>query len=333
MNRDHHVVTPPTVARSRTIPRRLNLAGSVVTTLALLGALASCTDAEADSLTVPDVVGLAGNEAQDMLEGAGLEVDLVAEDGSVWAPSNWQVESTEPSAGERIEPDAEVAVNLIRPEETENEEDAESETEQVSVPDVVGLAGDEARDMLEDSGLEADLIAEEGAVLMPSNWEVEGTDPTAGEDVETDFEVTVHLIRPEDETPDTDDKDEDDTDPEPEPAESPTEPEDDDIAERLEAEALVQFMVDDFTELLSQEYYDLTLPPFYAMHSFESIGSSTVRVHVQEEMTEAEEEQMARWFFNMTCQEVPELETLVVRDVGGVDSNFYAHRFPPTPYC
>ena len=189
--------------------------------------------------------------------------------------------------------------------------------------------------MLEDSGLEADLIAEEGPVLMPSNWEVEGTDPTAGEDVETDSEVTVHLIRPEDETPDIEDEDEDegDADPDPEPAESPTEPEDDDIAERLEAEALVQFMVDDFTELLSQEYYDLTLPPFYAMHSFESIGSSTVRVHVQEEMTEAEEEQMARWFFNMTCQEVPELETLVVRDVGGVDSNFSASEFPRMPHC
>lgn len=335
MNFDLHAAPTTTITTDRSWQKHLIRTGTIVAGLAIMASLSACTAAEAEPLTVPDVVGLAGNEAEDMLEEAGLEADLVAEEGSVWIPSNWEVESTEPSTGEEIELEAEVTVHLIRPDDdaAEDGDNAEAETVLVTVPDVVGLAGDEAADMLEEAEIKADLVADEGIVVMPSNWEVEGTDPAAGEETDADSEVTVHLIRPDDEALDLEDEDSHDIDPETESAESLTEPEDDDIAERLEAEALVQFDVDSFTELLTQEYYDLTLPPYYAMHTFESIGSSTVRVHVQEQMTEAEEEQMARWFFNMTCQEVPELETVVISDINGVDSNFHAARFPRMPYC
>src|SRR5690606_19121625 len=88
-----------------------------------------------------------------------------------------------------------------------------------------------------------------------------------------------------------------------------------DLGERVTEAALRGFNVDSFSELLAREEYDSTLPPYYAITDIEEMGGSTVRVHVQEAMVDEEREQMGRWFFNMTCYEVPDLDTVVVNDV------------------
>lgn len=87
---------------------------------------------EDDQVEVPDVVGQPGDEAQDTLEDAGLDADFQTEDGSVWAPANWEVETTEPAAGEMADEDAEVVVNVVRPEEDEDEDEPEEDDEQAT---------------------------------------------------------------------------------------------------------------------------------------------------------------------------------------------------------
>lgn len=323
--------TKTSVSSVGTRRKSLRSTFGVFTMLALVSTTIACVADEEAALIIPDVVGEAGNTARDTLEESGLEVELVAGDGAVWSPGNWEVASTDPAPGEEFEVEDEIIVHLVRPEDQESVDDDSSDAQFIEVPDVVGLKGDEASNILEQAGLEADFISEDGTVMMPSNWEVESTEPIAGDEASTESEVSVHVVRPESsEEPEESDEEEAS---EEEAVDDVPEPQDDDIAERLEAEALVQFMVDDFIDLLNQEYYDFSLPPYYAITGFESIGRSTVRVNVQEPMTDDEEEQMARWFFNMTCQEVPELDTLVVRDTSGVDSNFYASRYPDMPYC
>lgn len=267
---------------------RFPFAGIFVLSITLVG----CGGAEDEPLTVPDVSGLPGDEARDLIEDFGLEPSLEATESSVWQPSNWEAESTDPAAGTEVEEEDEVIVNLIRPVDDEVADDstteAEEETDRQSAEDAEREAAEEAD--------RAEAEAEE------ERQSQEEADAAAAQEHEDRV---------------------------------PEQPESDagDFGERITAAALRGFNVDSFTNLLTQDGYDVSLPPYYAISDIEEMSDSTVRVHVQESMTDEEREQMGRWFFNMTCQEVPELDTVVVNDVSGLDSNHFAYEFPRMPGC
>jgi len=97
------------------------------------------------------------------------------------------------------------------------------------------------------------------------------------------------------------------------------------LGERVEEAALSAYGVDSFTAM--------TGSPVVAVTGFEDVNSETVRINVQESLTDAGKDDVARWFFNMTCEQVPEVQTFVVRDLSGVDSNHYAGELSRMPAC
>lgn len=107
-------------------PRSLAAAGI---TLAALFALSAC-GGEDEPIPVPDVVGMPGDEARDALEELDLGHTFEAEEGSVWSPGNWVVESTDPAAEAELESGDEVLINLVRPIEDEPEEDEPESAEE-----------------------------------------------------------------------------------------------------------------------------------------------------------------------------------------------------------
>lgn len=127
------------------------------------------------------------------------------------------------SGDEGPEPVAEpVAEPVEEVDEVEEAEEVEEVPEPVAIPDVVGMPGDEARDLIRDADLQADLEGDEGAVFSPGNWIVESTDPEAGTEIETGETVTLYLTRPEEEAA----EEEPEETPEPEPTEA-AEPDED----------------------------------------------------------------------------------------------------------
>lgn len=79
---------------------------------------------------VPDVSGQVADDAREELRDLGFEVTYEADSGTVWDGSNWEAESTSPAAGELIEDEAEVTLNVVRPEEyTQAEEERAQERE------------------------------------------------------------------------------------------------------------------------------------------------------------------------------------------------------------
>ena len=105
---------------------------------------------------------------------------------------------------------------------------------------------------------------------------------------------------------------------EPTPSESPTETEETGptVAEQAEAAVLDGNAVDSFQGLPA------TSPGFYVAE-LEDMGAGTIRAHVQEQLTDADRERTAHWLANMSCTSVPDLDTIVVRDTSGIDSNHY----------
>lgn len=114
------------------------------------------------------------------------------------------------------------------------------------------------------------------------------------------------------------------TEPEPEP--EPTEPAEDELGQRVEQALLDGNVVDDFRQLSPES------PGFY-ITEIETLNTSTIRVHLQDSFTDSERDDAARWVFNMSCINVPELDTVVIRDTSGLDSNHYAHDFPRIGAC
>jgi serine/threonine-protein kinase len=93
--------------------------------------------------TVPNVVGLPLEDAEERLQTAGLEANVrrvFSEEppGTVVAQS--------PAAGERVETDSPVRIN------------ASKGTGRVAVPDLIGLTEDEAKEELADAGLAANVF-------------------------------------------------------------------------------------------------------------------------------------------------------------------------------
>ncbi|WP_143244732.1 hypothetical protein [Agrococcus casei] len=92
-----------------------------------------------------------------------------------------------------------------------------------------------------------------------------------------------------------------------------------DLAADVEAAVLASNGVSAFSELG-------TSSPGYAITGIEEITSSTIRVQVQQQLTDAERDDTARWVFNMSCDAVPALGTVVITDISGIDHNWYADR-------
>lgn len=63
--------------------------------------------------------------------------------------------------------------------------------------------------------------------------------------------------------------------------------------------------------------------PLFAITEYESLGSDTVRVYVQESLDDSGRDEIARQIGTMTMLSSDELRVIVVRDASGVDSNHY----------
>lgn len=63
--------------------------------------------------------------------------------------------------------------------------------------------------------------------------------------------------------------------------------------------------------------------PLFAITEYESLGSDTVRVYVQENLDDSGRDEIARQVATMTMLSPDELRVIVVRDASGVDSNHY----------
>lgn len=101
-----------------------------------------------------------------------------------------------------------------------------------------------------------------------------------------------------------------------EPSESAEEEAGPTVAEQVEAAVLDGNAVDSFQGLPA------TSPGFYVTE-LEDMGADTIRAHVQEQLADADRERTAHWLANMSCTDVPDLDTIVVRDTSGIDSNHY----------
>jgi serine/threonine-protein kinase len=120
--------------------------------------------------TVPDVIGWSFDDARNEIEGAGMSVERRVDPD---ADGDWnEVVSTDPEGGQEVDDDETVTVTVAGSGGAE-------------VPDdLVGMDGREAKDVLDDAGLEADIIG-------PRNGEVFATWPLAGTVVEADSSVQL----------------------------------------------------------------------------------------------------------------------------------------------
>jgi beta-lactam-binding protein with PASTA domain/tRNA A-37 threonylcarbamoyl transferase component Bud32 len=146
--------------------------------LALFGLLAWLL---ADSLfggptvRVPDVVGRDVDEARDILEEAGFEVDTEPRNSP--RPED-EVLEQDPEAGGRAEEGSTVVLTIS------------AGRRQTTVPEVVGLTLEDARDELRDARLDVGDTRREVNEEVPEN-EVISQDPPAGEEVDRGSEVDL----------------------------------------------------------------------------------------------------------------------------------------------
>lgn len=110
------------------VPKWLKITGGIFAALFVIGGIGSLFEGEPEPAEVPDVVGMPGNEARDIIQGEDFKTEMNALDGSaVFNTGNWEVESTDPTAGELVDQNSQVIVNLIRPEdEAQEQEEPES---------------------------------------------------------------------------------------------------------------------------------------------------------------------------------------------------------------
>lgn len=104
-----------------------------------------------------------------------------------------------------------------------------------------------------------------------------------------------------------------------EPSAAPTEapPEAASLGEQTEAALLNAWGVDSLQSIPSD------LRGATAITEFEDVSSDTVRVYVQENLSKSDRDALARMIHGLVTADVPNLDTLVVRDASGVDSNHF----------
>jgi hypothetical protein len=135
------------------------------------------------------------------------------------------------------------------------EASSSEDTEPIAVPDLVGKAGDEAKDKLDELDLKADFVdesEEDRSVVRKSNWKVESTSPKSGENAEPGSSVTLTVSKIDDDQESSEKKaEEDDNSKEEVPTEktsgSETNPtkEDKFDFDYYQGEVTVQFEIDD----------------------------------------------------------------------------------------
>lgn len=152
----------------------------VILALALLGLAAyflvqALTSEEAAAVRVPEVVGRTENEATELLEERGFDVDTQRQNTDR-APQG-EVFRQEPGAGTQAEEGSEVTIFVSRGER------------QVQVPGVVGLSEDEARDAISAEGLRVGSVSSEESEVEVGI--VIAQDPAAGTDVDPESSVDL----------------------------------------------------------------------------------------------------------------------------------------------
>lgn len=75
--------------------------------------------------------------------------------------------------------------------------EAPAEAAEVAVPEVAGLTAREAKALIENTGLVADLSADSGVVLNKDNWTVVETTPAAGDKLKAGDTVVVKVTKTE----------------------------------------------------------------------------------------------------------------------------------------
>lgn len=199
----------------------------------------------------------------------------------------------------------------------------------VTIPDVVGMSLSDAREELEELELDLDEYdaVEERSIWSAGNWEVVEQDPEAGSEVEPESSLSLGVRH---ESDDDEDTPEDDDQAQEGGEQSQEAEEENNLGQNMEEAALNEVQADSFSELAAREGWT---NPVYAITEIEDMGASTVRVYLQENLSDTDRADVARWLFNMTCMEVPEVETIVVQDSTGLDSNHYAREFPRPNSC
>jgi hypothetical protein len=97
------------------------------------------------------------------------------------------------------------------------------------------------------------------------------------------------------------------------------EPEED-LAELAEAAFLQGMGTDSLLALAFEEGSDPNNPIYY-ISGWETVNSSTLRVHVQLDITKDEAKQVGIHVFNFIGKQFPDLKFIAVRDIKGVDVN------------
>jgi beta-lactam-binding protein with PASTA domain len=164
-------------------------------------------DEAADTRAVPSVVGLTEQEAREVLEREGFEVEV--EDEESEEPEDTVV-AQEPEAGTELEEGGTVTLTVSRgPPETETETVVETETETAEretaeVPDVVGQDHVDAGDAVADAGFLPETYpvesAEEAGTVVAQNPDG-GTELQEGERVRLNVSLGEGE-RPQSEVPD-----------------------------------------------------------------------------------------------------------------------------------
>jgi len=143
---------------------------AAVVLLALLGlVLIGCDPQdETDTATggvIVDVQGMTLDDAKDALEPTGLEVetsDITGEDRSVFIERNWIVSSQDPAAGEPVGDHTTSTLTVGKEGETSPAPTPGAEPSTVVVPEVLGMALPDAKNRIEDVGLDVELHDDTG---------------------------------------------------------------------------------------------------------------------------------------------------------------------------
>ena len=143
---------------------------AVVVILALLGLVLTGCDPqdETDTATgdvIVDVQGMTLGDAKDALEPIGLEVetsDITGEDRSVFIEQNWIVASQDPAAGEPVGDHTTITLTIGKEDETSPAPEPGAEASTVVVPEVLGMALPDAKNRIEDVGLDVELHDDTG---------------------------------------------------------------------------------------------------------------------------------------------------------------------------
>jgi hypothetical protein len=133
-----------------------------------------------DKVEVPDVFSFPVDDAEELLERAGFEVDQVAEPSRTYPPG--RVIAQSPEGGERAPRGSTVTIYVSAP------------VEETNVPDVRGLTEDQAEDVIRDAGLEPNVVRQkQGEGWRRRRGRVWDQSPGPGTRVDRGSTVTIYV--------------------------------------------------------------------------------------------------------------------------------------------